>query len=114
MMNSVHVCRWNGAGHGFNFFNAEKYVIYERNTDFFSGSYSSEWWPYFSLLVASEEYTLDNIYGRSVCLGTLCIVLGHKHKKNKKKKSGNDHTYLVLALNELMKKEHISPKCIFL
>ena len=42
----------------------------------------SEWWPYFSLLVVSEEYTLDNIYmGRIVCLGTLCIVLGPKHPK---------------------------------
>ena len=29
----------------------------------------SEWWPYFSLLVVSEEYTLDNIYGKNCVSG---------------------------------------------
>ena len=41
----------------FAFFNTEKSVIYER-------SYSkspSNWLSYFSLLVVSEEYTLENI-----------------------------------------------------
>ena len=36
----------------------------------------SEWWSYLSLLVVSEEYTLDNILYIEiiVCLGKLCIV----------------------------------------
>ena len=29
----------------------------------------SEWWSYFSLLVVSEEYTLDNIYGKNCVSG---------------------------------------------
>ena len=41
------------SGHGLHFFNTEKCVIYERNTDLFSGLTPSEWLSCFSLLVVS-------------------------------------------------------------
>ena len=51
-------------------FNTEKYVIYKHNHNFSQTLTPSEWWSYISLLVVSEEYTLDNIW-KELCVWVL-------------------------------------------